>query len=158
MVSPGEWGPNAWELLHGIAERVGFHTNMTLIRDEQNEIRMTLRNFWALLPCKTCQLHYREWLQKHPPEQFLQRSGGYLQDEMREWIFRLHEDVNQRREVVSGVALESLRERYKSVNIRRAAMQLKAMYQRGIQQQVLKPEEWKVAWRHLELLLRFMGI
>lgn len=158
MVSPGEWGANAWNLLHGLAERVGFHTNMTLIRDEQNEIRLTLRNFWALLPCKTCQLHYREWLQKHPPEQFLQRSGGYLQDEMREWIFRLHEDVNQRREVVSGIALDSLHEQYKSVDLRGAATQLKSIYQRGVQQRVLKPEEWKSAWRHLDMLLRYMGI
>lgn len=158
MVSPGEWGPNAWNLLHGLAERVGSHTNMTLIRDEQNEIRLTLRNFWALLPCKTCQLHYREWLQKYPPEQILQRSGGYLQDEMREWIFRLHEDVNQRREVVSGIALDSLHEQYKSVDLRGAATQLKGMYQRGVQLRVLKPEEWKSAWRHLDMLLRCMGV
>ena len=158
MVSPGEWGPNAWNLLHGIAERVGSHTNMTLIRDEKNEIRLTLRNFWALLPCKTCQLHYREWLQKHPPEQILQRSGEYIQDEMREWVFRLHEDVNQRRGVVSGIALESLHEKYKTMDIRGAATQLKGMYQRGVQQHVLKPDEWKLAWRHLDMLLRYMGI
>jgi len=158
MVSPAEWGPNAWELLHGLAERVGLHTSISLIRDEQNEIRLTLRNFAALLPCKTCQIHYREWLKNHPPEQFLQRSGGYLQDEMREWIFRLHEDVNQRREVVSGIVLESLHERYKSVDLRATALRLKSMYQRGVQQQVLKPDEWKNAWRHLDLLLRYMYV
>ena len=156
MVSPSEWGPNAWELLHGLAERVGFHTIITLIRDERNEIRLTLRHFAALLPCKTCQTHYREWLHTHPPEQFIQLSGGYLQDGMREWIFRLHEDVNQRREVVSGYVLETLHDRYKSVDLRAAALRLKGMYQRGVQQKVLKPDEWKNAWRHLDLLLRYM--
>lgn len=156
MVSPAEWGPNAWNLLHGLAERVGVHTSISLIRDEQNEIRLTLRNFAALLPCKTCQIHYREWLHKYPPEQFLKKSGGYLQDEMREWVFRLHEDVNQRREVV-GISLDSLHDMYKSIDIRGAATQLKGMYQRGLQQKVIKPDEWKMAWRHLDLLLRYMG-
>ena len=157
MVSPAEWGPNAWNLLHGLAERVGVHTTISLIRDEQNEIRLTLRHFAALLPCKTCQIHYREWLHKYPPEQFLKKSGGYLQDEMREWVFRLHEDVNQRREVV-GIALDSLHDMYKSIDIRGAATQLKGMYQRGVQHKVIKPDEWKMAWRHLDLLLRYMGI
>ena len=157
MVSPAEWGPNAWNLLHGLAERIGVHTTISLIRDEQNEIRLTLRHFAALLPCKTCQIHYREWLHKYPPEQFLKKSGGYLQDEMREWVFRLHEDVNQRREVV-GIALDSLHDMYKSIDIRGAATQLKGMYQRGVQQKVIKPDEWKMAWRHLDLLLRYMGI
>ena len=158
MVSPAEWGPNAWDLLHGLAERIGSQTSIILIRDEQNGIRLTLRNFSALLPCKTCQGHYREWLLKNPPELFLQRSGGYLQDEMRDWIFRLHKDVNQRREVVSDITLESLHERYKSVDLRAAALTLKSMYQRGVQHSILKPEEWKNAWRHLDLLLRYIGV
>ena len=158
MVSPAEWGPNAWKLLHGIAERVGLHSTLTVIRDEQNEIRLSLRHFASLLPCKTCQIHYREWLLKNPPELFLKQSGEYLQDEMREWVFRLHENVNHRREVVSGIELETLHDQYKSVDLRGAATQLKGMYQRGVQQHVLKPDEWKIAWKHLDMLLRFMGI
>jgi len=158
MVSPSEWGPNAWELLHGLAERVGSQVTSTLIRDEQNEIRLTLRHFGSLLPCKTCQAHYKEWLQKNPPELFLQRSGGYLQDAMRDWVFRLHEDVNKRRDVVSGIALDSLHETYKSVDLRSAALTLKGLYQRAVQLRILKPDEWKTAWRHLDLLLRYLGI
>lgn len=158
MVSPSEWGPNAWELLHGLAERVGNQSSVILIRDEKNEIRLTLRNLSTLLPCRVCQGHYREWLQKHPPEQFLQLSGGYLQDAMREWIFRLHGDVNQRRGVVSEVTYDSLQEKYKSVDLRKAALQLKQMYARGVTARTLKPDEWKVGWRHLDLLLRSIGV
>ena len=158
MVSPAEWGPNAWELLHGLAERVGSQKSMSLIRDEQNEIRLTLRSFSALLPCKTCQGHYREWLHKYPPEPFLQSSGGYLRDDLRGWIFRLHEDVNQRREVVSGIEFNSLQERYKSVDLRRAALNLKGVYQKGVQLRIIKPDEWKMAWKHLDLLLRYIGV
>jgi hypothetical protein len=158
MVSPAEWGPNAWELLHGLAERVGSQKSITLMRDEQNEIRLTLRNFSALLPCKTCQGHYREWLHKYPPEAFLQSSGGYLRDDLRAWIFRLHEDVNNRREVSSGITIDTLRERYINVNLRANALVLKGLFQKGVELRILKPSEWGDAWKHLDMLLRFMGL
>ena len=156
MVSPAEWGPNAWTLLHGLAEKVGNQTNIVMIRDQQNELRITLRNFWCLMPCQKCQAHYREWLRSHPPDAFTSKNGGYLQDEMRSWVYRLHEAVNGQREVVSGINETDLTEKYTNVNLREAATELKSVYQRGLQTGVLKPEEWKVAWRHLDLLIRYV--
>ena len=159
MVSPSEWGPNAWNLLHGIAERIGSSRIMTIMKDEKNEIRLTLRNFGSLLPCKTCQNHYREWLHKHPPEIFLKEFGDDLRDGMRMWIWQLHENVNNTRDVVSGITYESLREIYGSnINIRECALELKTMYSKGVQYRVINSEDWKKAWRHLDLLLRFIGV
>jgi hypothetical protein len=66
--------------------------------------------------------------------------------------------VNQRREVISGIKEEDLETMYKSVNLRESAIILKSVYQRGIQTGVLKPENWKKTWKHLDLLLRYMGI
>jgi hypothetical protein len=156
MVSPQEWGPNAWDLLHGIAERVGNHTNKTLIQDEQNELKLSLRHFWALLPCTKCQGHYRDYINKSLPKTTL--YGSYLQDSLREWIYKLHEDVNHRKEYESGIHLDSLRERYVSIDLRAAALQLKSMYTRGVQTNSIKPSEWKIAWKHLDYLLRFIGV
>lgn len=156
MVSPSEWGPNAWELLHGIAERVGNLEHKTLIRDEQTELRLTLRHFGALLPCTKCQTHYKEWIRKSFPNTSL--YGEYLKDDLRSWLFHLHEDVNRRKEVQSGVSLDTLQERYKAIDLRAAATKLRSVYQRGVQQNVLKPEEWKMAWKHLDFLLRFIGV
>lgn len=158
MVSPGEWGPSAWKLLHGLAERVGNHKNQTMIRDEQNELRIVLKEFWNLMPCRHCQEHYREWIRHNTPDSFLNKSGGYLQEDMRSWLYKLHESVNQRREVVSGIKEEDLETMYKSINLRESATVLKSVYQRGIQTGVLKPENWKKTWKHLDLLLRYMGI
>ena len=90
MVSPKEWGSNAWKLLHGIAERVGSNKIISMIKDEKTEIRLTLRHFGSLLPCRTCQSHYREWVQKNPPEQFLNEYGEDLRDGMRKWLWQLH--------------------------------------------------------------------
>jgi hypothetical protein len=157
MVTPSEWGPNAWSLLHGIAERIGNDTLLPIIRDQQNELRIVLRDFWTLLPCKTCQTHYREWIRSHNPEEFIHTTGEDLRNSMRLWVFNFHNAVNQRRNVTHHIREEYLKILYSRVNLRQEAMILKSMYARGIQSGALKPEEWKNTWKHLDLLLRFIG-
>ena len=157
MVSPGEWGPGAWDLLHGLAEKVGNQTSLLLINDERNELKLTLRHLWALLPCKTCQNHYKEWLQGHSPDSFIAGSYMDLQESMPSWLFALHENVNRSRGVESGVTLETLKERYATVPLREKAMGLKGFYQRGLLARTLKAEDWKKAWRHLDVLLRIIA-
>ena len=159
MVSPSEWGPNAWELLHGIAERVGNHSNHIMIRDERNELKLTLRHFWALLPCLKCQKHYKEWIQKHNPDPWIQGPFGIdLQDSMRDWVYKLHENVNNSRGVVSDLTLEQVKEKYSvTVPLREKANHLRSFYQRGLDARTLKADDWKTAWKHLDLLLRAIG-
>lgn len=156
MVSPQEWGPNAWDLLHGIAERIGNHTTKYQINDEQTELKHTLRHFGALLPCTKCQAHYKEYIRKSFPNTSLQ--GAYLQDSLREWLFRLHNDVNLSRGVISHHTLTSVKETYKSIDLRAAATRLRSVYQRGLQTNRLNLDEWKIAWKHLDYLLRYIGV
>ena len=158
MVSPVEWGPNAWQLLHGIAERVGNNHILTIQRDEQVALKNTLKSLWGLLPCKTCQEHYKDWIRKNPPEAFTSKSGGYLQDDMRIWVYKLHQAVNERREVQVEFNEDMLQSTYSNVNLRECATILKSLYQRGFQTGVLKPEDWKAAWRQMDLLLRMIGV
>jgi len=155
MVSPEEWGPGAWDLLHGIAEHLGNHTNRSLIQDEQNELRLCLRHFWSLLPCLKCQNHYKEWVLKNPPDSLI--SNMDIKDSIREWVYKLHENVNKSRDVSSGIELSSLSDRYSKINLRKRAEDLKSFYQRGLLLRILKAETWKVGWKHLDLLLRIIG-
>lgn len=157
MVSPEEWGPGAWELLHGLAEKVGNQSKTLLINDERNELKLTLRHLWALLPCKTCQKHYKEWYQSHSPDSFIAGTYIDLQDSLRAWVFALHENVNHSREIESGITIDSLKERYAKVPLREKATALKSLYQRGVQSRVLIPDTWKPAWRHLDALLRLLS-
>jgi hypothetical protein len=158
MVSPGEWGPDAWELLHGLAERVGNQEHISSIRDERNELKLTLRQLWALLPCLKCQKHYKEWLQSNPPEKWIDTPFGIdLKDSMREWVYKLHENVNLSRSIVSDISLEQLPGLYSSVPLREKANTLKGFYQRGLDSRTLKAETWKVAWKHLDMLIRIIG-
>jgi hypothetical protein len=158
MVSPSEWGAGAWQLLHGIAERIGNHSNHLLIQDERNELRLTLRHFWALLPCLKCQKHYKEWIIKNNPDSWIQGPfGSDLQDSMRNWVFNLHENVNKSRSVESGFTLEQMKPLYSAVSLKEKANGLKSFYQKGLDARTLKSEDWKVAWKHLDLLLRAIG-
>jgi len=158
MVSPSEWGPGAWELLHGIGERIGNHSNHVLIQDERNELRLTLKYFWALLPCMKCQKHYKEWIKTHNPDNILKGPFGQdLQDSIREWLYTLHENVNTSREIVSGLKLEEIKEKYSSIHLREKANGLREFYQRGLDTRTLKPAEWKTAWQHLDMLLRILS-
>ena len=75
---------------------------------------------------------------------------------MRAWVYTLHENVNEKREITSGFQENMLTETYSNVNLRDAANELKTVYQRGLQIGVLKPEEWKAAWRNLDMLIRFI--
>jgi hypothetical protein len=156
MASPSEWGPTAWELLHGIAERVGNNTLHSMIQDEKNGIKYTLQHFGSLLPCLKCQSHYKEWLRKHSID-FTKGYGEFLQDHLRQWIFDLHENVNKDRMVESGLSIEDLPALYRSVHLREKANILKSFFSRGLQMGVFKSEEWKTAWRHLDMLLRTLG-
>lgn len=155
MVSPEEWGPGAWDLLHGIAERLGNHTIRSLIQDEQNELRLSLRHFWSLLPCLKCQNHYKEWIHRNPPESWT--SNMDIRESVREWVYKLHENVNKSRDVYSGIEVNSLTERYSTINLRQKADDLKSFYHRGLLVRTLKADTWKIAWKHLDLLLRIIS-
>ena len=158
MVSPGEWGPGAWELLHGLSERVGNQIHLTLIRDERNELKLTLRHLWALLPCLKCQKHYKEWIQANPPDKWIDTPFGIdLQESMRNWVYRLHENVNQSRGINSDISLDQVSTMYSSVPLRERANELKGFYQKGLDSRTLKADTWKVAWKHLDLLLRLLA-
>lgn len=158
MVSPGEWGPGAWQLLHGISERIGNQSHISLIRDERNELKLTLRHFWCLLPCLKCQKHYKEWIQGNPPEKWIDTPFGIdLKESMREWVYRLHENVNNSREIDSKITLDMVSDLYSSVSLREKANELKAFYQRGLDSRTLKADPWKVAWKHLDMLIRILN-
>jgi hypothetical protein len=143
--------------LHGLAEKVGRQQHPSMVRDEQNELSFVLKSFGHLLPCKTCQDHYREWLLKHPPDKFIFGSPIYeLEEKCRKWVYMLHSAVNQQKEVDVIFNEEDLHDRYSHIDIRACASTLKTFYQRGLQAGVLKSEEWKRAWKHLDLLIRLL--
>ena len=51
-----------------------------------------------------------------------------------------------------------IKEKYSvTVPLREKANHLRSFYQRGLDARTLKADDWKTAWKHLDLLLRAIG-
>lgn len=113
-----EWGPILWRLLHGMAECVGTPKAHLIANDEVHELILCLRDIETIMPCAMCRSHYRAWRKDHPLEAMANLRGVPLREAIRSWLFKLHENVNQRRGVASGLTLEDMPRLYGSVPIR----------------------------------------
>ena len=106
------WGPPFWYVLHTSAEQLGKSKLAIVQTDEVNRWILLLKSVEGALPCAMCRDHYRRWLAAHPVAQFTGLKGDALRARAREWLWSLHEDVNQRKGVVSGITMEMLPQMY----------------------------------------------
>ena len=114
---PSEWGPIYWELLHSCAERIGSPGKPELLlNDQRQEMINILKYVETTLPCQVCRKHYIEWKKKYPVER-LPKAMGAFAPAIREWLYKLHENVNSDNKVISGFSLADLETKYKSVNM-----------------------------------------
>ncbi len=97
MVQNSEWGPPLWRLLHTLAERLGRQTVPLLAQDEFRAWIAVLQGVEGIMPCQLCRGHYRAWRTARPLEGLFGSA-----DASREWLWALHEAVNEQR----GVAAE----------------------------------------------------
>lgn len=97
MVQNHEWGPPLWRLLHSLAERLGRQAVPLLAQDEFRAWLTVLQGVEGIMPCQLCRGHYRTWRTRRPLEGLFGSA-----DASREWIWSLHEAVNDQK----GVAAE----------------------------------------------------
>jgi hypothetical protein len=118
MVQNSEWGPHLWTILHICAENTGKQTTPLLHMDEIRAWIHLLRLTEAILPCPLCQKHYREWLKASPLPAFLEmKSVVAFQEGAREWVWKLHNRVNEQRGITS-MPLEEAIELYREKRTR----------------------------------------
>lgn len=56
------------------------------------------------MPCIACRTHFREWCAKRPLEKF---THSYrFQEDAREWLWSLHDEVNRERSISGPTLLE----------------------------------------------------
>lgn len=102
------WGPSTWVALHSIS--FGYPLEPS---DEQKK---SYKEFFKLvgdvLPCRYCRDSYK---------QFIITKGTELNDDvmknrhtLTEWLYNIHQAVNNKLGVDYGVSLEDIRERYES--------------------------------------------
>ena len=127
MVQNSEWGPHLWTVLHICAEKTGKQTIPLLHMDEIRAWIQLLRLTEAILPCPLCQKHYREWLKAYPLSAFLEmKSTTAFHDGTREWLWKLHNRVNEQRGV-STLTIEEATELYREMRTEDLQQSLKKL-------------------------------
>ena len=96
-----QWGPALWTILHSSAERIGSNHTRYLQHEESRLWSGLLTSLRFSLPCPQCKRHYSDYLQRHPLPLISQQL-------IREWLFSLHQEVNQRNQKPCDVTIENL--------------------------------------------------
>jgi hypothetical protein len=147
------WGTLLWTLLHAVAEKLGTQKPEILATDEAREIVFILRGVELIMPCEKCRRHYHDYRLKNPFEEFARRRGQGLRKAVREWLYALHETVNQRNGTESHVVLDNLESMYKPVKIQEAWAALHKVLVESVASGLVLSENVKSFGRHLALLV-----
>jgi hypothetical protein len=147
------WGPPFWFVLHTSAEQLGKPHPKIIEVDELNRWILLLKSVEGALPCAMCRDHYHKWLIMNPLTVFQGLRGTALREAARIWIWKLHEDVNVRRGVASGLTVEMLPELYSNL----ATYQIKIeelikVLREKVQQGLVKAEATFTFRKHLHYL------
>lgn len=99
------WGPALWMILHSSTERIGFVVLRKLPEEEKRIWISLLNSLRFSIPCPSCKLHYNMYLSKNPIYSFTRES-------IRQWLFKLHNEVNIRLKRTNDLTLEQVSEYY----------------------------------------------
>jgi hypothetical protein len=99
------WGPALWMILHSSTERIGFVVLHKLPEEEKRIWSSLLSSLRFSIPCPACKMHYTTYFSKYPIYSFT-REG------LREWLFNLHNDVNNRIGSNNEFTLDKVAEHY----------------------------------------------
>ena len=143
------WGPALWKLLHSSAERIGSKAFKRLPQEESRIWSQLLRSLRFSLPCPQCKQHYLSYCGEYP-------LSSFSKEEVRIWLYRLHEAVNHRLVKPDTLSLTEVEERYAVPFCFSEAMGIVASQMRvGIQRGWCVREDVIRTLRHLEEMKRF---
>jgi hypothetical protein len=98
------WGPNLWRILHSAAECIGTsHVKLPL-----EELRIwtgLLSSLRHSLPCPVCKKHFTTYFSSNPIKTFNREF-------IRDWLYTLHCQVNDRTEKGNTFTIEQVSEIY----------------------------------------------
>ncbi len=153
MAQNKEWGPIFWSVLHTLAEQLGKPRAPINQTDEVNTWILLLKSVEVAMPCQMCREHYHAWLGKHPVTVFTSLRGMPLREAARKWLYDLHEDVNQRRQVESGIGIDQLPLLYSSLQgFQQKVEALVSALKLGVQYGRVKMEGTYTFRKHLHYL------
>ncbi len=150
-----EWGPLLWQMLHGVAEKLGSAPNHMIFMDHRREMIFILRYVETIMPCSLCRSHYAAWRTSHPIDKLPETQAEFRQA-VRKWLFDLHEDVNQSRGFSSGLTLDQLSMMYKGYDLKELGKQFEFLLQRALRLKAIDREAMKKFSTHYTFLTRIL--
>lgn len=99
------WGPSLWKILHCSAERFGTKALQRLPQEEPRIWSHLLQSLRFSLPCPHCKKHYQTYLLQYP-------CSARNREEIRIWLYRLHEAVNNRLQKQDTLSLTEVEDKY----------------------------------------------
>ncbi len=150
-----EWGPVLWEMLHGAAEKIGRTPIKSIADDQRREMILVLRYVEVVMPCAMCRGHYREWRVKHPIDRLPEDMVAF-KAAVREWLFNLHQEINDSRDLARVMTLGDLEDRYGSVNLKEKSSVFFGLMERAVRLRVLESEPLKRFNTHFTYLMRLL--
>jgi hypothetical protein len=157
MPSNKDWGPHLWIVLHTLAEKLGRQPVELMASDEAREIVLVLKWTEHIMPCEKCRKHYHDYVKKYPVDEFVQRRGEFLRQAVRQWLWKLHEAVNERNGAPS-FPIENLVTTYQHANLAQSLKELYSVLSSSIPLGLIGSEPFKSFRRHLSLLRSLTGI
>lgn len=94
------FGPSMWRTLHAVAFT---YPNNPSEQERKNYIDF-FRSVGNVIPCPSCGVHYRKYMDEHPLE-------ADSKDSLSRWVYDLHQDVNKR-SGKSGLTWEQVKDDY----------------------------------------------
>jgi hypothetical protein len=148
------WGPQFWSILHTFAECSGEQTNIVLDIDERTAWHLLLKAQAFVMPCALCRQHYNEWLLGHRVGIVESLKGGDRNHWLRTWLYECHASVN-RLNGTESPPFDMLPDLYPRRSIDSALKKVTEMFQKALEQRVLKPEDIS-RWRQQVIRLRII--
>ena len=153
--SADEWGKLLWGVIHGLAEYAGRQNNSFLRADELRGWDGLFKALQKGIPCETCRDHYTGWYMSHKP--VLPADYTQVREYVREWFWRLHEDINNRLGKPS-FPLADLAEKYRNENVSYDLKQLQALIKASVMGGTVSLLSWNSLVKAVFALKSIYGI
>lgn len=150
-----EWGPVLWEMLHGAAEKIGRTPIKSIADDQRREMILVLRYVEVVMPCAMCRGHYKIWRTKNPIDRLPEDMVAF-KAAVREWLFNLHQEINDTRELARVMTLGDLEDRYGSVNLKEKSTVFFGLMERALRLRIIESEPLKRFNTHFTYLMRLL--
>lgn len=140
------WGPIFWKLFHSLAEYSGSFKDVVRNDDELFAWTNIMKYQHEIMPCALCCNHFRDYVRKQPLLAMKALRGLERKTFLRSWVYNIHCEVNQRKQVPNPVAYDSLEGMYKGQKVGDNIKQLESMMDYAVekkQAQFTSVIQWK---------------